>query len=151
MGASPHPTTGAVEDCRNYASKRSSDKKDRTRKRVRSWFECVGYRADHPTVLADRRSPWRIARRGFPARIARRGIPALPGIKVIDTTGAGDIFGGSAVWRLLQTGKAPEELEPDELTEIVSFACTAAGLSTTRSGGISGVPEYAEVIEKMNR
>lgn len=78
-------------------------------------------------------------------------IPALPGIKVIDTTGAGDIFGGSAVWRLLQTGKAPEELEPDELTEIVSFACTAAGLSTTRSGGISGVPEYAEVIEKMNR
>ena len=53
---------------------------------------------------------------------------------------------GSAVWKLLQTGKAPEELNEAELRDIVSFACTAAGLSTTKPGGISSVPEYEEVI-----
>lgn len=78
-------------------------------------------------------------------------IPSLSGIRVIDTTGAGDIFGGSAVWKLLQTGKAPECLSREELMDIVRFACTSAGLSTTRSGGISSVPEYADVLAAMNR
>ena len=45
--------------------------------------------------------------------------PALPGLRIADTTGAGDIFGGSAVWKLLQTGKAPEALDGTELEEIV--------------------------------
>ena len=76
-------------------------------------------------------------------------VPSLSGIHVIDTTGAGDIFGGSAVWKLLQTGKAPEALSGEELTDIVRFACTSAGLSTTRSGGISSVPGYNEVLERM--
>ena len=78
-------------------------------------------------------------------------VPSLSGIKVIDTTGAGDIFGGSALWKLLQTGKAPELLEEAELREIVSFACTSAGLSTTKSGGISSVPEYEEILRRMTR
>ena len=72
-------------------------------------------------------------------------VPSLQGINVIDTTGAGDIFGGSAVWKLLQTGKAPESLTESELREIVTFACTAAGLSTTKSGGISSVPSLDAV------
>ena len=76
-------------------------------------------------------------------------VPSLAGISVIDTTGAGDIFGGSAVWKLLQTGKAPEDLEEAELRDIVRFACTSAGLSTTRSGGISSVPEYEQVLAKL--
>ena len=67
--------------------------------------------------------------------------PALPGLRIADTTGAGDIFGGSAVWKLLQTGKRPEDLDEAELTQIVSFACRAAGLSTTKHGGISSVPD----------
>ena len=73
-------------------------------------------------------------------------VPSLSGISVIDTTGAGDIFGGSAVWKLLQTGKAPEALTEAELRNIVTFACTAAGLSTTKSGGISSVPSSEAVI-----
>ena len=77
-------------------------------------------------------------------------VPSLSGIKVIDTTGAGDIFGGSAVWKLLQTGKAPETLTEAELREVVTFACTSAGLSTTKSGGISSVPEYSEILHVMN-
>lgn len=77
-------------------------------------------------------------------------VPSLSGIAVIDTTGAGDIFGGSAMYKLLATGKAPEALSEAELREVVAFACTSAGLSTTRSGGISSVPTYEEVVMRMN-
>ena len=76
-------------------------------------------------------------------------VPALTGIHVIDTTGAGDIFGGSAVWKLLQLGKAPEDVSEAELLDIVRFACTCAGLSTTRSGGISSVPSLEEVLASL--
>ena len=76
-------------------------------------------------------------------------VPGLSGLKVVDTTGAGDIFGGSAVWKLLQTGKTPEALSEEELTEITTFACTAAGLSTTKHGGISSVPELSQVLERL--
>ena len=81
--------------------------------------------------------------------IASGWVPALKDIKVIDTTGAGDIFGGSALWKLLQLGKTPDALDEGELTDVVRFACTAAGMSTTRPGGISGVPGYDEVLERM--
>ena len=77
----------------------------------------------------------------FQNRNAGGHVDSLKGITVVDTTGAGDIFGGSAVWKLLQTGKRPEDLDEAELTQIVSFACRAAGLSTTKHGGISSVPE----------
>ena len=85
----------------------------------------------------------------FKNAVASGKVPSLSGIKVIDTTGAGDIFGGSAVWKLLQTGKAPETLNAEELTDVVRFACTSAGLSTTRSGGISSVPAYEEILERL--
>ena len=77
----------------------------------------------------------------FQNKNASGHVDSLRNIKVVDTTGAGDIFGGSAVWKLLQTGKAPEALDEVALREIVSFACTAAGLSTTKPGGISSVPD----------
>ena len=80
---------------------------------------------------------------------AKGKVPGISGIKVMDTTGAGDIFGGSAVWKLLQTGKAPEMLTDAELRDIVTFACAAAGLSTTRAGGISSVPSYEEVLRVL--
>ena len=85
----------------------------------------------------------------FKNAVAQGHVPSLSGIKVIDTTGAGDIFGGSAVWKLLQLGKAPQTLTEDQLREVVGFACTSAGLSTTKSGGISSVPDYESVIENM--
>ena len=76
-------------------------------------------------------------------------VPGLSGITVVDTTGAGDIFGGSAVSQILKYGKAPEELCESELRQIVSFACTAAGISTTRPGGISSVPDLETVLGRM--
>jgi len=77
-------------------------------------------------------------------------VPSLSGITVKDTTGAGDIFGGSAVWKLLEIGQEPDTLTHAQLQDIVSFACTAAGLSTTKAGGISSVPEYDEVIKNRS-
>ena len=76
-------------------------------------------------------------------------VPSLKDIPVRDTTGAGDIFGGSAVWRLLQLNKAPEQLTQAELENAVRFACAAAGLSTTQPGGISSVPEFDDVQKRM--
>ena len=71
------------------------------------------------------------------------------GIQVVDTTGAGDIFGGSAMSRFLRTGKAPGNLTEAELREIVRFACTAASLSTRKHGGITSVPDEEEVLACM--
>ena len=85
----------------------------------------------------------------FKNALAEGHVPSLRNIPVIDTTGAGDIFGGSAVWKLLQCSKAPEALTEEELRDIVTFACTSAGLSTTKSGGISSVPDYDQVIRNM--
>ena len=82
---------------------------------------------------------------------AQGHVPALEGIQAVDTTGAGDIFGGSAVYRLLEIGKAPDVLEKDELQDVVRFACAAAGLSTLRHGGISSVPDMEEVVKCLNK
>ena len=85
----------------------------------------------------------------FKNALAEGHVPSLDGINVIDTTGAGDIFGGSAVWKLLQIGKEPEKLSEGDLREIVNFACVSAGMSTTMPGGISSVPEFGAVLAKM--
>ena len=71
------------------------------------------------------------------------------GVNVIDTTGAGDIFGGSAMSRFLKLNKRPDEVTEGELRDIVTFACTAASLSTQKHGGISSVPPEAEVLDRI--
>jgi len=73
------------------------------------------------------------------------------GIHVVDTTGAGDIFGGSAMSQFLACHKTPQELTEAELTHIVRFACTAASLSTQKHGGITSVPDRHDVLDLMNR
>ena len=70
---------------------------------------------------------------------------SCPIVKPIDTTGAGDIFGGSALSRILKLGKQPEELNEKELEYIAIFATTAASLSTQKQGGIPSVPSEDEV------
>ena len=74
-----------------------------------------------------------------------------PGPKVspIDTTGAGDIFGGSAVSRLLELNKPVSELNAENLAYIGYFATTAASLSTEHIGGIPSIQDQAVVLEKM--
>lgn len=67
------------------------------------------------------------------------------GIRVVDTTGAGDIFGGSALSQLLKTQKSLEGIDEEDLRRTTQFACCAASLSTQRLGGISSVVPEQEV------
>ena len=69
-----------------------------------------------------------------------------PKVSPIDTTGAGDIFGGSAVSRLLKLGVHPCELTQQQMYDIGSFASTAASLSTEVSGGIPSIPAEERVL-----
>ncbi len=72
-----------------------------------------------------------------------------PRVTAVDTTGAGDIFGGAAVSELLRSGKAPEELSGEELRRMGCFACTAASLSTQTRGGIPSIPAREAVLRAM--
>ena len=74
---------------------------------------------------------------------------ACPEVHPVDTTGAGDIFGGSAVARLLDLEKPICELTETDLAYIGRFAATAASLSTEASGGIPSIPEKNTVLNAM--
>lgn len=80
--------------------------------------------------------------------LAQVTVPS-PKVKPIDTTGAGDIFGGSAVARLLELGKALAQLEEEDLSYIARYAATAASLSTEKSGGIPSIPEKQTVLQYL--
>ena len=67
------------------------------------------------------------------------GHVGCPPVRTVDTTGAGDIFMGSAVAQLLRTGKCPQELEAEHLRQIAAAACAEASLSTEHYGGISSI------------
>lgn len=72
---------------------------------------------------------------------------ACPKVHPIDTTGAGDIFGGSAVSRLLELEKPIDALTEADLAYIGCFAATAASLSTEASGGIPSIPKKSAVLK----
>ena len=76
-------------------------------------------------------------------------MPSLENVVAVDTTGAGDVFAGSVVYKLLQYEKAPETLNKTELDDIAKFACANAGLSITKQGGISGIPDPKDVFELL--
>jgi len=81
----------------------------------------------------------------------KNAICNAPGPKVhpIDTTGAGDIFGGSAVSRLLELNKAVDDLTEEDLAYIGYFATTSASLSTEHSGGIPSIQKKEVILERM--
>lgn len=72
-----------------------------------------------------------------------------PRVSPIDTTGAGDIFGGSALSRLLELNKPIGTLAEEDLRCIAAFATTAASLSTEAPGGIPSIPEKDAVQKAM--
>jgi sugar/nucleoside kinase (ribokinase family) len=73
-----------------------------------------------------------------------------PKVKPVDTTGAGDIFGGSAVSQLLKIGVAPAELTVEQMYAVGSFASTAASLSTEKCGGIPSISEESTVNAQLS-
>lgn len=72
-----------------------------------------------------------------------------PRVSPIDTTGAGDIFGGSAVSRLLDLNKAIADLTEEDLAYIGRFATTSASLSTEHLGGIPSIQDEATILARM--
>ena len=72
-----------------------------------------------------------------------------PKVHPVDTTGAGDIFGGSALARLLDLRKDPDALTQEDLSYIGTYALMAASLSTERSGGIPSIPDKQTVLARI--
>ena len=64
-------------------------------------------------------------------------VPA-PSVRVVDATGAGDVFRGAFISALLR-GDSP--------VDILRFANAAAALSCTREGALDSVPTRREVEE----
>lgn len=60
----------------------------------------------------------------------------LPGVQVVDTTGAGDAFNGGFAMALAE-GRAPQEA--------IRFATALAGLSVSRAGAAASMPDRAEI------
>jgi fructokinase len=59
-----------------------------------------------------------------------------PQVEVVDTIGAGDVFGAAVLARLYETGRLQPDLELEavELRALLSFACSAASVACTRVG-----------------
>lgn len=69
--------------------------------------------------------------------------------KTIETTGAGDTFGGCALHFVLKYGL--DGLNEDRLHEMLTFANAAASLVTTRKGALCVMPTPEEVRDYMAR
>lgn len=76
-------------------------------------------------------------------------VASCPTVHPVDTTGAGDIFGGSAMSRILRLNKPVTEFTEADLREVSTFACASASLSTERMGGIPSIQEEATILAKM--
>lgn len=74
----------------------------------------------------------------------------LKGYKVdtIDTTGAGDAFLGAVLYKLKGVSKDDLASLPIKfIEEVVNFGNVVGALTTTRKGGISGIPSIEEINE----
>ena len=67
----------------------------------------------------------------------------------IETTGAGDTFGGCCLHHVLKYGL--HSLDEEKLTEMLTFANAAASIITTRKGALRVMPEEKEVREFVER
>ena len=65
----------------------------------------------------------------------------------IETTGAGDTFGGCVLHYVLEHGF--EDLSEDNLKDMLTFANGAASIITTRKGALRVMPEKEEVEEMI--
>ncbi len=72
----------------------------------------------------------------FAATATERARVAAPPVEVVDTIGAGDVFGAAVLTRLHETDRLSPDLElgADELGSLLTFACLAASLVCTRVG-----------------
>lgn len=69
--------------------------------------------------------------------------------KTIETTGAGDTFGGCILHHILQWGL--RELTEEKLRKMLTFANAGASIITTRKGALSVMPSEGEIMELINK
>lgn len=83
----------------------------------------------------------------------KEGSQKVPGFKsrVVDTTGAGDSFWGGFVSQMLAADEAPELLSMEQLVKCARYGNAVASLCVERRGGISGIPEEAETLERLQQ
>ncbi|MDE6318576.1 MAG: carbohydrate kinase, partial [Lachnospiraceae bacterium] len=67
----------------------------------------------------------------------------------IETTGAGDTFGGCCLHYVLENGL--HNLNKENLTEMLTFANAAASIITTLKGALRVMPEKAEVLKLIEQ
>ena len=68
--------------------------------------------------------------------------------KTIETTGAGDTFGGCVLHFVLQYGL--DQLTKERIEEMLLFANAAASIITTKKGALKVMPQIEEVNEFIN-
>ena len=61
----------------------------------------------------------------------------------IETTGAGDTFGGCCLHCVLKYGL--DNLDQEKLTEMLAFANAGASIITTRKGALRVMPKVEEI------
>ena len=70
-------------------------------------------------------------------------------VKTIETTGAGDTFGGCALTYILEHDL--ERLTEEELAELLTFSNAAAAIVTTKKGAIKAMPKREEVMKLIQK
>ncbi len=75
-------------------------------------------------------------------------VPGFVNPDTIETTGAGDTFGGCALHFVLKYGL--NDFDEEKLKELLSFANAAASIVTTRKGALCVMPEEKEVLEYLS-
>lgn len=71
--------------------------------------------------------------------------PTFLDIKCVDTTGAGDSFMGSSIYKILEYGI--ENLDQKSLEDTLYFANAAASLVASKKGVIKSLPSYNQIIK----
>lgn len=82
------------------------------------------------------------------------GVSAGCKVKAVDTTGAGDAFIGSFLFKLAQRGITKENISAltgEELTEMLDFSNSYCGKSVLKQGAIASYPTGQEMHEKAER
>lgn len=74
-------------------------------------------------------------------------------VKAVDTTGAGDGFIGSFLYRLADAGVTAEslsEVTPEQMESHLTFANNFCGISVTKHGAIASYPTMEEMKERFS-